>query len=194
MPKAIVACDFFGAMTATFRLLHVLIVIDHGSRRLLHFDVTEHPSADWTLQQLREVIEDEAGHRYLLYDRDRIFAWGPDESIKRLGLRVLKSPPHSPQASAICERLIGTARRVCLDWLIPLSETHLRSLLKEWATHNHATRPHMMLGPGVPDPPAGTARGADNTSRHCPGAHTAVYARSVLGRLHHEYSIAPALA
>jgi transposase InsO family protein len=83
----------------------------------MHFNVTAHPSAAWTLQQLREAIDDEAGHRYLLHDRDSIFASGLDQSIRHLGLRVLKSPPHTPKANAICERLIGTIRRECLDWL-----------------------------------------------------------------------------
>ena len=192
--KAIVACDFFVAVTATFRLLYVLVVIHHGSRRLLHFNVTEHPSANRTLQQPREVIGDEAGHRHLLHDRDRVFARGLDQSIKRRGLRVLKLPPHSPQANAICERMIGTIRRECLEWLIPLSESHLRSLLKEWATHGNAARPRMALAPGAPDPPPREVRCADNTSRHCRGTHTAMCARSVLGGLHHEYSFAPALA
>lgn len=133
--KAIVACDFFVAVTATFRLLYVFVVIHHSSRRLLHFNVTTHPTAAWTLQQLREVIGLEGAYRYLIHDRDSIFARSLDESIKNLGLTVLKSPPHSPKANAICERVIGTIRRECLDWLIPLSESHLRSMLKVWVTH-----------------------------------------------------------
>ena len=67
---------------------------------------------------------------------------------------MLKSPPRSPMANAICERVIGTIRRECLDWLIPLSESHLRSILKSWIPHYNTARPHMALGPGVPDPPA----------------------------------------
>jgi putative transposase len=118
--RAIVACDFFVAVTATFRMLYVLVVIEHGTRRLAHVNVTAHPSADWTLQQLREVVEFDHAHRYLIHDRDSIFARSLDESIRSLGLTVLKSPPHSPKANAICERVIGTICRECLDWLIPL--------------------------------------------------------------------------
>ena len=129
----------------------------------------------------------------MLHDRDRIFARDLDESIKNLGLRVLKSPPHSPQANAICERLIGTIRRERLDWLIPLSESHLRSILKEWVAHYNGARPHMALGPGVPDPPAGPKLRANEKSRHHLGAQAMVCARSVLGGLHHEYSLAHAL-
>jgi putative transposase len=82
--KAILACDFFIAVTASFRMLYVFVVIEHGSRRLVRVDVTAHPSADWTLQQLREVVGVDCAHRYLLHDRDRIFAKHLDESIKAL--------------------------------------------------------------------------------------------------------------
>jgi transposase InsO family protein len=151
--KAIVACDFFVAVTATFRQLYVLVVIEHGSRRLARVEVTAHPTAAWTLQQLREVVGFEHVHRYLIHDRDGIFARHLDESIKALGLSVLKSPPHCPKANAICERVIGTIRRECLDWLIPMSEGHLRSMLKSWVKHYNCGRPHSSRGPGVPDPP-----------------------------------------
>lgn len=149
--QEIVACDFFVSVTATFRLFYVFVLIEHGSRRLLHFNVTPHPTAAWTLQQLREALGD-GDFRYLLHDCDSIFTRCLDESIKNLGMTVLKSPPHSPKANAICERLIGTIRRECLDWLIPLSESHLRSMLKLWVTHYNRARPHMALSPGVPDP------------------------------------------
>jgi putative transposase len=96
--------------------------------------VTTHPTATWTLQQLREAIGFEDAYRYLIHDRDSIFARNLDESIKGFGLRVLKTPPHSPMANAVCERLIGTIRRECLDWLIPMSEAHLRTILRLWAS------------------------------------------------------------
>ena len=133
--RAIVACDFFVAVTATFRLLYVFVVIEHGTRRLVRVTVTAHPSAAWTLQQLREVIGFDRTRQYLIHDRDSIFARSLDESIRNLGLTVLKSPPHSPKANAICERVIGTIRRECLDWLIPMSESHLRSILRSWVGH-----------------------------------------------------------
>jgi len=125
--RAMVACDFFVAVTNTFRLLYVFIVIEHHSRRLIHCNVTAHPSAQWTRLQLREALGYETRYEYLIHDRDSIFSVDLDESVKRLGLRVLKSPPRSPTANAICERVIGTIRRECLDWLIPLSEVHLTS-------------------------------------------------------------------
>ncbi len=86
------------------RVSNVLVLIEHGSRRLVHFNITQHPTAAWTLQQLREAIGCGDSYRYLVHDRDSIFAEHLDASISRLGLRVLKSPPRSPKANAICER------------------------------------------------------------------------------------------
>jgi transposase InsO family protein len=151
--QAIVACDFLVAVTSTFRVLYVLVVIEHHSRRLIHFNVTAHPTAQWTWQQLREAVDCEEQYAYLLHDCDAIFSAELDEFIKRLGLRVLKSPPRSLKANSICERVIGTLRRECLDWLIPLSDAHLRQTLKSWIAHYNRERPHSALGPGVPDPP-----------------------------------------
>ena len=74
----------------------------------------------------------DSSHQYLLHDRDSIFAKRLDESIKALGFRVLKSPLWSPKANALCERVIGSIRRECLDWLIPVTEAHLREILKIW--------------------------------------------------------------
>ena len=194
--KAIVACDCFVAVTATCRLLYVFVVIEHGSRRLARVDVTAHPSADWTLQQLREVIGFDDTHRYLIHDRDSIFARQLDESIKALGVNVLKSPPHCPKANAICERVIGTIRRECLDWLIPMSEGHLRSILKSWVEHYNRGRPHSSLGPGVPDPPQELALIPKSESRHRLAAGALVLVKSILAGLHHEYvqATAPASA
>jgi len=112
----------------------------------------------------------------------------------KLGLTVLKSPPHIPKANAICERVIGTIRRECLDWLIPLSESHLRSILKSWVGHYNHGRPHRALGPGLPDPPSAVAQLAGQLSRHRIGEHLVAHLQSVLGGLHHEYSLATELA
>jgi hypothetical protein len=113
--RGIIACDFLVAVTATFRLLYVFVVIEHRSRRLVRYNVTAHPSSAWTLQQLREAAEFERRYEYLLHDRDSIFAEHLDESVQMLGMTVLQSPPHCPKANAICERVIGTIRRECLN-------------------------------------------------------------------------------
>ena len=117
-----------------------------------------------------------------------------DDSIRALGVRVLRSPVQSPKANAVCERVIGTIRRECLDWMIPLSERHLRSILKSWVEHYNRGRPHSSLGPGVPDPPQELAVLPKSTSRHRLAMGALVRAKSILGGLHHEYSLTPAVA
>jgi putative transposase len=191
--QAIVACDFCVAVTATFRLLSVFVVIEHASRRLLHVNVTAHPTAEWTLQQLREAIPADHNYRFLIHDRDSIFSQTLDRSIGNLGLRVLKTPPHCPQANAICERVLGTLRREALDFVIPLTEDHLRRMLREWVAHYNQGRPHMSLGPGIPQPPVVLPvplRGP----RHRLPAHCRVVTRPILGGLHHEYGLKPQAA
>src|SRR5919198_887800 len=151
--QAIVACDFCVVVTATLRLLYVCVVMEHATRRILHAHVTSHPTAAWTLQQLREAIPADHPYRFLMHDRDSIFSQQLDQGIRHLGLRVLKTPVRTPQANALCERLIGTVRRECLDFLIPWTEHHLRRIIQIWALHDNEDRPPMALGPGIPQPP-----------------------------------------
>ena len=186
--KGIVACDFCVAITATFRILYVFVVIEHASRRLLHVNVTAHPTAEWTLQQLREAIPADHRYRFLIHDRDAIFSRQLDQSIRNLGLRVLKTPPRCPQANAICERVLGTLRRECLDFLIPLTAHHLRQLVVEWVLHYNTGRPHMALGPGIPQPlPSRVA--SLQKDRHVLSDHLCVVAHPILGGLHHDYAL-----
>ena len=151
----IIACDFCVAVTATFRILYVLVVMEHASRRLIHLNATAHPTAAWTLQQLRETIPFDHEYRFIIHDHDAIFSAELDASLTRLGLKVITTPVRSPQANSLCERLIGTLRRECLDWIIPLSEGHLRKVLASWMAHYNRGRPHSSLGPGIPDPRLG---------------------------------------
>ena len=187
--QAIVACDFCVVVTATFRLLYVFVLMEHATRRILHCNVTAHPTAQWTLQQLREAMPSDHGYGFLIHDRHGIFSQQLDQQVQHLGLRVLKTPVRSPQANAFCERLIGTLRRECLDFLIPLTEHHLRHLLHGWATHDNTGRPHMSLGPGLPQPPAAQPV-ALHTHRHRLPAHQRVVASPILSGLHHEYRLA----
>jgi hypothetical protein len=146
--SAVLACDFFVAITATFRVLHVFVVLDVGSRRILHWNVTEHPTADWTAQQFRMVVSGDEPYRFVIHDRDGIFSDRVDRTITAMGLPVLKTPAQSPQANAFCERLIGTIRRECLDWLIPLNDGHLRRLLRQWVVHcRHHPKPRQAQNP-----------------------------------------------
>jgi transposase InsO family protein len=184
--QAIVACDFCVVVTATFRLLYVFVVMEHATRRIMHANVTAHPTAPWTLQQLREAIPADHSYRFLIHDRDSIFSQQLDQSIRNLGLRVLKTPVRSPQANALCERLLGTLRQECIDFVIPLTENHLRRLLSEWVQHYNHGRPHMSLGPGIPQSPAPFPV-ARQTHRHRIPPSLWVVARPILGGLHHEY-------
>ena len=106
-----------------------------------------------------------------------------------MGLRVLKTPPRSPKANSICERVIGTLRRECLDYLIPLTEAHLRIVTRNWIAHYNRGRPHTSLGPGIPDPPVDLPV-TPNKSRHRIPSHCKVVAHPILGGLHHEYGLA----
>ncbi len=189
--RAIVACDFFVAVTATFQLLYMLVVIEHGSRRLLHCNVTGHPTAQWARQQLRESLASDHDYRYLIHDRDSIFSVEFDDSVRSLGLRVLKTPYRSPKANAVCERLIGSIRRECLDFVIPLGERHLRRLLRSWSTYYNRSRPHMGLGAGISDPPDDVPVERQKIRHHIP-ADLRLESRPMLGGLHHDYRFAAA--
>ena len=121
-----------------------------------------HPTAEWTIQQFSEFLA--FGHpcHFVIHDRDGIFSPRLDAELKSFGVRVLKTPVRAPKANAFCERLIGTIRRERLDFLIPLSEAHLKRILREFMRHFNRGRPYS-LGPGIPEPsqakvPAGPHR------------------------------------
>ena len=184
--RGMLACEFFVTVTARFRLVYVFVVLDVGTRRLLHWNVTEHPTAEWTVQQCRMCVTGERAHRFVVHDHDTIYSPGVDGTLRAMGLHVLKTPVAAPQANAYCERVIGTARRECLDWVIPLNERHLRRILAEWGAHYNRGRPHARLGPGIPDQSSSIA--ARLPSHQLPLPHR-VSAKPILGGLHHEYRL-----
>jgi transposase InsO family protein len=185
--QGIVACDFLVAVTVRFRVLFVFVVMEVGSRRILHCNVTAHPTADWTLQQFREAIPGGQGYQFLIHDRDSIFSSELDEELQRsFGLRVLRTPVRAPKANAYCERLIGTIRREYLDFMIPMNERHLRKTLRSWMAHYNKGRPHSSLGPGIPERMP-TIRLAQRHPRHRLPRDCQVRVEDILGGLHHEY-------
>ena len=185
---AILACDYCVVVTVTFRLLYVFVVIEHQTRRIVHCNLTANSTAAWTLQQLREAIPSDHGYRFLIHDRDGIFSPHLDQSITHMGLRVLRSPYRSPKANSLCERVIGTLRRECLDFFIPSTEGHLRSISTHWVAHYNNGRPHSSIGPGIPDPPSDLPV-TQQTRRHRIPNQLRVVGLPVLGGLHHAYRL-----
>jgi len=133
-------------------MMYVFIPIEAGSRHILHVNVTDHLTAEGTRQQFREVVDGQFGHRYLVHDRDTIFSAKVDETLSGFGLKVLKPPVRSPMANLHCEQVIGTIRRECLDYLIPISERRLKRMVREFAIYYNCGRPHTVLGSGLPEP------------------------------------------
>ena len=185
--KVIVACDFFVVVTATFRTLYVFVIMELGTRRILHHNVTANPTAEWTLQQFREALPGDHPYRFVIHDRDSIFSKPLDKVVTDLGVRVLRTPVRAPMANSVCERFGGTLRRECLDFLIPLNERHLKMTIKEWGLHYNRGRPHSSLGPGIPEPNQDSVPASDH--RHKLPAGYRVVKTSVLGGLHHEYRL-----
>jgi hypothetical protein len=109
-------------VTGASRVISVFVAREIGSRRAIHFNATEHPRAEWTLQQLREALPGDQEDKFLLHDRHKTFSAGLDKEVERWGITVLESPAHAPTANTFCARLIGSIRRAGLDYLIPLNE------------------------------------------------------------------------
>ena len=125
----IVAFDFFTVPTVTFQLLYCFFVIEHGRRKILHFNVTHHPSADWVVQQLREAFSEAGPYRYAILDRDSKFDADVIAFLKATGLKAKRTSIHAHWQNGIAERWVGSARREMLDHVIALNEPHLRRLI-----------------------------------------------------------------
>ncbi len=152
--KELVSIDFFTVPTATFRVLFVLVVLAHHRRRVIHFNVTEHPTALWTGQQMVEAFPDDTAPSYLLRDRDKIYGNDFRERIRGMRMEEVLSAPASPWQRADVERLIASVRRDCLDHVIVLGEGHLRTTLKSYLAYYHRSRTHLGLAKDAPEPRA----------------------------------------
>jgi transposase InsO family protein len=143
--------DFFTVPTATFRVLYVFVVLAHDRRRVLHFNVTEHPTAAWTAQQIVEAFPDASAPKYLMRDRDRIYGATFRDRLAGMGIEEVLSAPRSPWQNPFVERLIGSIRRECLDHVIVLGERHLQRILGSYFDYYHRSRTHLSLTKDAPE-------------------------------------------
>jgi len=150
--KELASVDFFVVPTVTFKVLFVFLVLVHLRRRIVHFNVTDHPTAQWTAQQLCEAFPWEAAPRYLVRDRDRVYGPAFKERVQCLGIEQVLTAPRSPWQNPFAERVIGSIRRECLDHVIVVHERHLRTLLGDYFVHYHRWRCHRSLAMDCPTP------------------------------------------
>ncbi len=174
--KDLIALDFFTVPTATFRVLFVLVVLSHGRRLLLHFNVTEHPTAEWTARQLIEACGQEDSPRYLIRDRDQVYGERFSHRALLLDIQEAVIAPRSPWQNAYAERVIGSIRRECLDHVVVIGERHLREILSKYVDYYNGTRTHLSL-----------AKDAPRSRRVQLPSQGRVVAMPRVGGLHHEY-------
>lgn len=148
----IAAVDFFTIPTINFRVLYCFIVLLHGRRKIVHFNVTTNPTAQWAAQQIIEAFPDDSSPRYLLRDRDSIYGAEFRSRVKGMQIDEVVTAPHSPFQNPYAERVIGSIRRECLDHLIVLNEDHLRRILRSYFNYYHDSRPHQSLERNSPIP------------------------------------------
>ena len=172
----LIALDFFTVPTATFRVLFVLVVLSHGRRRLRHFNITEHPTAEWTGRQLIEACGPEDSPRYLIRDRDQVYGERFSRPARRLDIRETVTAPRSPWQNAYAERVIGSIRRECLDHIVVIGERPLRGILSNYVDYYNETRAPLALAKDAPEP----------RSAQAPSQGRVVEVPRV-GGLHHEY-------
>ena len=170
------ACDFLQTYDVLFRTVFVFVIIELGSRRVVHFGVTRNPTDQWTAQQLREATPFGEKPRFLIRDNDSKF--GPSFERVAAEIEVLKTPYRAPKANAICERFLGSLRRECLDHFLILSERHLYRLVKEYKEYFNHARPHQGIEQHIPCHPE---------RPEAPPANGKVASRPVLSGLHHDY-------
>ncbi len=149
--RDLVALDFFTVPTTGLRVLFVLVVLAHHRRRVLHFNVTEHPTAAWTAQQLVEAFPNDSAPSYLVRDRDRVYGAPFRHRVKGLRITEVLTAPHSPWQNPFAERLIGSVRRDCLDHVVVLGERHLCRILTAYFAYYHRARTHLSLDKDAPD-------------------------------------------
>src|SRR6266403_5744460 len=174
--EAIAAMDFFTVPTITFNLLYCSFVISHDRRRILHFNVTKHPTSGWIIQQLREAFPFEASHKYLILDRDQKFGLEVIAAVKATRIIPKRTSFRSPWQNGMAERGVGSCRRDLLDHIVALNGRDLKRLLSEYVRYHHEDRTHLGLEKGTPE---GRMRSV---------ASRRVHSQERLGGLHHRYN------
>jgi transposase InsO family protein len=172
----IAAVDFFTIPTINFRVLYCFIVLLHGRRKIVHFNVTTNPTAQWAAQQIIEAFPDDTSPRYLLRDRDSIYGAEFRSRVKGMQIDEVVTAPNSPFQNPYAERVIGSIRRECLDHLIVLNEDHLRRILRSYFNYYHDSRPHQSL-----------ERNSPITREIEPPSQGKIIAIPQVGGLHHRY-------
>jgi len=174
--RDLVAIDFFTVPTATFRVLFGFLVLAHDRRRVLHFNVTANPSAEWTARQVVQAFPEERAPRFLLRDRDQIYGTRFRHVLKVLGVEEVITAARSRWQNAYAERLIGSLRRECLDHVVVLGEVHLLRILAEYFEYYNRARCHLSMAGDAPE--ARPAQGPE---------FGGVVERPEVGGLHHRY-------
>jgi len=177
--EVIVALDFFTVPTVTFQLLYCFFVIEHGRRKILHFNVTPCPTAEWVVQQLREAFPEAAPYRYVVLDRDSKFDDDVIDFLRATGLKPKRTSVQAPWQNGTAERWVGSCRREILDHVIALNEPHLRRLLRDYVSYYHQDRIHDSLEKDTPN---------RRLIERKPSPQATVISRPRLGGLHHRYS------
>src|SRR5437867_7716568 len=172
----LIALDFFTVSTATFRVLFVLVVLSHGRRRLVHFNVTEHRTAEWTARQLLEAGGLDECPRHLIRDHDQVYGERFSRQARMLDIREAVIAPRSPWQNAYAERVIGSIRRECLDHVVIVRERQLLRILSKYADYYNRTRTHLSLAKDAPE-----SRSVQ------PPSQGRVMQVPRVGGLHHEY-------
>jgi putative transposase len=150
--RDLVSIDFFTVPTACLRVLFVLVVLAHPRRRVVHFNVTEHPTAAWTAQQIVAAFPDDSAPSYFLRDRDQVYGKPFSHRVKGMQIEEVLTAPHSPWQNPFAERLIGSIRRECLNHVLVLGERHLRRILTRYFIYYHQARTHLALDKDAPNP------------------------------------------
>ena len=171
------AIDFFTVPTATFKILYVFLVLSHDRRRVIHFNVTDSPTARWTALQIVQAFPWDTAPRFILRDRDSIYGEEVQRTFSNLGIDDVPTAPRSPWQNAYVERLIGSIRRECLDHMIIFSEKHLRCVLRGYLDYYESSRTHLGLAKDCPEPRAIEQPSAGR-----------IVAQQMVGGLHHRYT------